>query len=186
MKFAVRLVEHVNSAGVGVRELHRLRDDGRENGFEVERRIDGLADLAERPQLTDRPAKLVGALPQLAEQPGVLDGDDGLPRKVRQQLDLFVGERRWLHAVDNESAHQLVLFEHRNAQRGMRARDLDEGRVGVNLVGLEITDVHDLLGAKQAAKRRSVQGNDRIAFSKFLELGWGIVHGDHAQAFTVG
>ena len=30
---------------------------------------------------------------QLAQQPGVLDGDDGLRGEVRHQLDLLVGER---------------------------------------------------------------------------------------------
>ena len=61
-KFALLLVEHVDRAGLGAGELHRLGDDGGEHGFEIERRIDRLADLAERAQLVDRSAELVGAL----------------------------------------------------------------------------------------------------------------------------
>ena len=37
--------------------------------------------------------EIVGALAQLAEQPRVLDGDDGLRGEVLHQLDLLVGER---------------------------------------------------------------------------------------------
>ena len=50
---------------------------------------------------------------QLAEQPRVLDGDDGLGGEVRHQLDLLVGERADLLAVDGDGADQLVFLEHR-------------------------------------------------------------------------
>ena len=45
---------------------------------------------------------------QLVEQPRVLDGDDGLGGEVRDQLDLLVGERADLLAVDDNRADQLV------------------------------------------------------------------------------
>jgi hypothetical protein len=41
---------------------------------------------------------------QLVEQPSVLDGDDGLVGEVRHQLDLLVGERANLRAVDDDCA----------------------------------------------------------------------------------
>ena len=92
MKFAPPLVEHVDGAGLGAGELHRLGDDGGEHGLAVERRIHRLRDFAERAQFADRAAKLVGALAQLREQSRVFDGDDRLRGEIRQQLDLLVGE----------------------------------------------------------------------------------------------
>ena len=53
---------------------------------------------------------------QLVEQPGVLDGDDGLAGEVLDQLDLLVGERTYLLAVDADGTDQLVFLEHGNAQ----------------------------------------------------------------------
>ena len=58
-------------------------------------------------QLFDRLRKLVSALAQLVEQAGVLDGDDGLGGEVRDQLDLLVGERPHLLAIDGDRADQL-------------------------------------------------------------------------------
>jgi hypothetical protein len=46
-------VEHVDDAGFGAGQMHRLGDDGIEHSFEVEGGIHGLADLAERSQLLD-------------------------------------------------------------------------------------------------------------------------------------
>jgi hypothetical protein len=91
-KFALLLVEHVDRTGIGAGELHRLGDDGREHGFEVERRVHRLRHFTERAQLADRSAKLVGALAQLIEQPRVLDGNHGLGGEARNQRNLFVGE----------------------------------------------------------------------------------------------
>ena len=79
------LVEHVDRAGIGARELHGALHDRGQHVFEVERRIDRLRDLAERPQFADRAGKLVGARAQLVEQAHVLDGDDGLVGEVGQQ-----------------------------------------------------------------------------------------------------
>ena len=91
-KFALLLVEHVDRTGLGAGELHRLGDDGREHGFEVERRIHRLRYFTERAQLADRSAELVGALAQLVEQPRILDGNHGLVGEARDQRNLFVGE----------------------------------------------------------------------------------------------
>ena len=50
---------------------------------------------------------------QLVEQARVLDGDDGLGGEVLDQLDLLVGERPHLLAINGDGADQLVLLEHR-------------------------------------------------------------------------
>ena len=54
------------------------------------------------------------ALTQLVEQARVLDGDDGLGGEVFDQLDLLVGERAHLLAVDGDGTDQLVVLEHRH------------------------------------------------------------------------
>ena len=63
---------------------------------------------------------------QLVEQPRVLDGDDGLGGEIRDQLDLLVGERPHLLAVDGDRADQLVVLEHRHGENGARAGEFDE------------------------------------------------------------
>ena len=52
---------------------------------------------------------------KFVEQPRVLDGDDGLGGEVLHQRDLLVGERPNLLAVDDDSADQRIIFEHRHA-----------------------------------------------------------------------
>src|SRR5215469_16417954 len=50
------------------------------------------------------------ALTQLIQQPRVLDGDDGLGCKVLNQLDLFVRERTYLLAIDDNGTDKLVFL----------------------------------------------------------------------------
>ena len=86
------LVEHIDRARVGAGELHRPADDGGEHRFEIERRVHRLGHFAERAQLLDRAAKLIGALAQFVQQSNILDGDDGLVGEGLDQLDLLVGK----------------------------------------------------------------------------------------------
>ena len=53
---------------------------------------------------------LLQRLPQLGEEPRVLDGDDGLLGKITQQLDLLRAERPNFLAVDDDGTDQLVFF----------------------------------------------------------------------------
>ena len=125
MEFALHLVEDVDRAGIGVGELHRLGDDGGEHGLEIERRVHRLRDFAERAQFADRAAKLVGALAQFAEQPRILDGDDGLRGEVGDQRDLLVGKRTDFLAVQGERTDQFVLLQHRDGHERPHAAKLD-------------------------------------------------------------
>ena len=60
--------------------------------------------------------KLVRARLHLVEQAHVLDGDHRLVGEGRDQLDLLVGERPDLLAVDDDGADRARLPEHRNAR----------------------------------------------------------------------
>ena len=67
------LVVLVDRAAGGAGELAGARDDRVEHRLDVERRADGLADLAQRRQLLDRAGQLARPRLQLLEQPDVLD-----------------------------------------------------------------------------------------------------------------
>ena len=61
-------------------------------------------------------SEIVGALPQLVEQPRVLDRDDGLGGEVRDQFDLLVGERpHERRAIITNDADQLVSLSNGDA-----------------------------------------------------------------------
>src|SRR5580704_14987997 len=89
---AALIVEHIDRARVGARELHRTADDGGEHRFEVERRVNSLGHFAKRAQFSDRTAKFIGALAQFIQQPRVLDGKDRLGGETVNELDLFLAQ----------------------------------------------------------------------------------------------
>ena len=66
---------------------------------------------------------------QFAEQPRVLDGDDGLRGEVRDQLNLLVGERTNFLAVDGDDADQIIFLEHRNGKHSAHAGEFSDRRL---------------------------------------------------------
>ena len=97
---------------VGFAQPRRRFDQRVEHGLQIERRAaDDLEHVGGGGLLLQRFAQFV-------EQPRVLDGDDGLRGEVRDQLDLLVGERAHLLAVNDDGADQLVVLEHRHASSG--------------------------------------------------------------------
>ena len=159
MKFALQIVEDVDRAGFGAGELHRFGDDGGEHGFEIERRVHRLGHFAERAQLTDRAAKLIGALAQLVQQARVLDGDDGLGGEVRDQRDLLVGKGTNFLAVQGERTDQFVLLQHWDSQNRPHTSKFDgcnDSRIALLKVGLvcrKIGDVNHRFGRHHATDR---------------------------------
>ena len=69
---------------------------------------------------------LLKRLPQFVEQPGILDGDDGLGGEILQQRDLPIG--KWPHflTVNTDFADQLAFLEHRHHKKRAYAGRLDE------------------------------------------------------------
>jgi hypothetical protein len=57
----------------------------------------------------------VGVL-ELPQQPGILDRNHGLVGEIGHQLDLLVGERPHLLAIDADNADQRPFPEHRHAE----------------------------------------------------------------------
>src|SRR5262249_33292262 len=84
----------------------------------VEHRLQIKRRAADDFEHVRRGGLLLQRLPQLVEQAGVFDGDDGLGGEILDQLDLFVGERPHLLAKEIEGADQLALLQHWNAEHG--------------------------------------------------------------------
>src|SRR5262249_61161769 len=77
-----------------------------EHGLQVERRAaDDLEHVGSRGLLLQR-------LAQLVEEARVLDGDNGLARKVRKQIDLLVAERADLLAINGDRAKQILVLKY--------------------------------------------------------------------------
>ena len=91
---------------------------------------------------------------QLAEQPRVLDGDDGLRGEVLHQIDLLVGEGTHLLAVDEDRADQLVLFQHRHGDHASARRASWPAGPRTSL-GSVVDDVNHRFGLQHAVERVS-------------------------------
>ena len=69
---------------------------------------------------------------QLVEQPRVLDGDDGLRGEILDQLDLLVGERANLLAVDDDCADEFIVLSIGTASNVRAPASLASVRAGVS------------------------------------------------------
>jgi hypothetical protein len=109
-RVALRTVE---SCGIGVAEQRGRLHQRIEHRLQIEgRAADHLERVGGGGLLLQRLTQIVRALAQLVEQADILDGDDGLRGEVRDQLDLLVGERAHLLAIDHDRANHLVLLKH--------------------------------------------------------------------------
>ena len=127
-------------AELGLANARRVLQHGVEHRLQLAgRAADDLEHLRGRGLLLQRLAQIVGALAQLVEQPRVLDGDDGLGGEVLHQLDLLVGERAHLLAVDGDRADQLVVLEHRHDERSRAAAKLGTARRGSDSAAMSAT-----------------------------------------------
>ena len=130
---------------------------------------------------------------QLVEQPRVLDRYDGLGGEALDQLELLVGERPHLLAIDRDHTDHSIILEQRDTQDSPSASEL--GDRFLRVLRENVDHVGDLLGPRHATKggryrqwkdrilrsgldksrRRVVQGNSsiRIAFEQYhaAELG---------------
>src|SRR5262245_21600836 len=95
--------------------------------------------------------KVVGTLAQLVEQARVLDGNHSLLGKIVDQLDLLVGKRPHLLAIDGDRAEERTFLEHRHAEGGATAAEIREGdqpRIAFEIWrhGADVVDMHHLFG----------------------------------------
>src|SRR5215831_6831929 len=124
--------------------------------------------------------QLLRSLAQLVQKPGVLDRDHSLSSKIRDQLNLLVGERAYLLPIDANRANQFAFLEHWHVEKTSRAtqfgcREAKRLAVGVNLLGMCVDDMDSLLAGGDAAQASAWTGADRSSVQIF------IVFGRHAQ-----
>src|SRR5262249_33678600 len=99
--------------------------------------------------------KIVGTLPQLVEQTGVLNCNDDLPREIAEKLNLLIGERANLLTIDYDRSHQLLIFEHRHGDNGASACKLNSADTkwagfAIRFLHLDIGNVGHLPSAGDA------------------------------------
>src|SRR5262245_7293187 len=145
----------------------RRLDQCVEHGLEVE---GGAADHLEH---VGGGGLLLKRFAQLIEQAGVLDGDDGLARKIGDQLDLIIGDGPHFLAVDDNRADELVLLEHRDGEKSPATSEFGDGNewaiaLDVSLLRRNVGNVYYLLFPRHAAKGRFwVRMNNWLAPSLF-------------------
>src|SRR5262249_52588831 len=157
-------------------EAHCRLDQCIEHRFQIERRAtDDLEHIGSRSLLLQRFAQLV-------EQACVLDGDHGLSGEILQQLDLLVGERPHLLAIDNDYANRLVLLEHRRGQVAARRAEPDRGTRQKLPFRCPIGNVNGLLSEDEMLEYTS---SGRLKWSslsdKFRESPWYVEFGGRAK-----
>ena len=141
--FELALIGTEHDAEFGLANAQGILQHGLEHGFKFTRRArDDAQDLRGRSLLLQR-------FPQLVEQPRILDSDYRLLGEVRDQLDLPVGERPHLFAVDRNNANQFTFFKHRHAEDRSCTTDVGKHPRGFNAAKVsrfvsEVGDVHRL------------------------------------------
>src|SRR5262249_57999613 len=110
----------------GLAEPRRVRQHRPEHRLQLTRRTaDDLKNLGGRSLLRQRLAQIICTLPQLVEEPRVLDGDDGLRGEVLDKLDLLVGEGLDFLTEHIDRANQPTGLDHRNGQYGPITPEFD-------------------------------------------------------------
>jgi hypothetical protein len=118
--------------------------------------------------LLQRLGQLGRALAQLVHEPRILDGDDGLFREIAQKLDLLIGKRLNLLAIDVNRADQLSLLKHGHGDNRSSARNIDETCACVLRQCRGVGNVDHLLRVGDAAKRVfRTRANEWFALSQF-------------------
>src|SRR5262245_53570087 len=135
-------------------------DQRLQHRFEIERRAaDDLEHVGGGGLLLQR-------FPQLVEQPGVLDGDDHLFGKVAHKLDLLVGERAHLLAVNRDDPDRNMVLEHWHGEQRTHSREIDRrngqwvaGQIGGTFT--QIGQLHRLSGFRGANERNFRAGAEQ-------------------------
>ena len=119
---------------------------------------------------------------QLVQQPGILDGNDGLIGEVFDQFDLLVGEWSNFLAIDGNRADQAILFQHWYVDMGPytpklnRSNNCRRASFNVGLGCRHVRDVRDLPRFGKTAKAAARRGMDyRLAAELFSKRTWRVV-----------
>ncbi len=136
-----------------------------------------MGHLAESLELAHGAGELVGASPELIEQPCVLDRDHRLAGKVFHKLDLLVRKRSDLLTVDAEGSNELAVLEHGNRYERPSAAEISRGaplRIAFDIgsLGPHIRNVDRLLRVNNSFQRRSGERQPRAGKQIFGKSRW--------------
>src|SRR5262249_11714982 len=156
-----------------------------EHGLQIEgRSADALEHVGGCGLLLER-------LPQLIEQPRVLDGDDGLVGETLDQFDLLVGEQPHLLASKCDYPDQLIVLEHWDGKHSPISAEFDTDSheriaLDVGRYRRDVGDVGDLFCGCHKPKRRIRGRSDQRLAPARRGISWRrVVRGNHAEAISV-
>src|SRR5262249_60291087 len=116
----VLVQKHV--AEICAADAHGILEHGLKYRLEIAgRAADDLEQIGRSLLLLQRLGEVRCALAQLVEEARVLDGDHSLSGKIRQHLNLFVGEGTNLLTVDANDADEFVVLGERHSEHGTNA-----------------------------------------------------------------
>ena len=100
---------------------------------------------------------LLQRLPQLIEQAGIFDGDDGLAGKIGEQRNLCVCKWTNFLTIDDDHSNQFIVLEHRHSDKGPDPAEFDgfdDRRMafGIRLCRCQVGDVDSPLSFNCLAK----------------------------------
>ena len=183
---------HPQIAELGLADPRRILQHGLEHRLQLARRaLNDAQHVRRRRLLLQRFGEIVGALAQFVEQPRILDGDDGLGGKTRQQVDLCLAEGTNFLAIDRDQADQLIVLEHRHRDQAAHAGQFYEAAfLRIFVRGCFRRHVGDLDGALRLRHarqhRRAGDGRQRFAASEFGKRGRCVVHRHRAAKIAFG
>ncbi|MGA9302144.1 MAG: hypothetical protein WBW45_18100, partial [Bradyrhizobium sp.] len=150
--------------GIGVAEPSCLFDHRFEDRFQIaRRRIDDAQHFGSRGLSLQRLLRLV-------EQARVFDGNRRLVGKGLHQIDLAFGERTGLGPRQHQHAFDLVVPEHRHAQRRANSDQGTRGHLHVRVLK-NIRNNFDLSRCDDARGGRTAARSWRIGRPIFQEFG---------------
>ena len=127
---------------------------------------------------------------QFGEQPRILDGDDGLSGKVRDQRDLLVGKGADFLAIERDCADKLIVLKHWYGEQRANAADLyafnKKGiKFSVAALSRQIGDLRGRFGRHHPASRTFRAWAERFAAANFRISRWQITRSDEMEGLPV-
>ena len=151
---AVSLAKLEDQATGRVAQPRSRLDDRLEDALWIGRRgRDYAEDLGGGGLLLQRPGEVGGALLQLLEEAGVLDGDDRLIRERLEEGDLALVERPRLVASQADRADGDAISQQRRVEEHPGSERLDVWELGANRFVVDVGDVYQRSVEDRAADR---------------------------------
>ena len=173
------ILEPKHHAKFGLTKPCRIGKHGLEHGLKLAGRAgDHAQHLRRCGLLLEQFRKLARARLLRLEQTHVLDGDHGLVGKRRHQLDLLVGKRPHVRALQHDHADGRPFTQHRDSQHCVKTSEPRRLMEGVFPIGLDVRNVNSSTFKDSAAYERSSTHFKRVSFHELVQRDWMTEIGD--------